>query len=169
MPRRYYSSTAAATTLTGSISNSATSIPVAATTGFPGTTPYTLILDEGAAAEELVEVTSVAGLNLTVTRGVDGTSAVSHSSGASVRHGVSARDFNEPNLFLNTGGTIGGNTTVSGTIAATGLAGSLLSSATPSTNSGSGSAGTSAIPARDDHTHPVIVGESFHPFLLIGA
>ena len=101
MARRYFSSTAVETTLTSSISNSATTIPVASTSGFPAQTPYTLILDEGTVDEEVVTVTAVASLNLTVTRGVDGTSAVSHSNGGTVKHGVSARDFNEANEHVN--------------------------------------------------------------------
>ena len=101
MPRRYYSSTAVETTLTAQVSNSATTLPVASTSGFPGSTPYTLILDEGTVSEEIVTVTAVASLNLTVTRGADGTTAVSHSNGATVKHGVSARDFDEANSHVN--------------------------------------------------------------------
>jgi hypothetical protein len=41
---------------------------------------------------------------LTVTRGVDGTNPVSHNAGAVFRHGVSARDFDEANAFVNGGG-----------------------------------------------------------------
>ena len=104
MARRYYSSTAVETTLTSGISDSATTIPVASTSGFPASTPYTLILDEGTVSEEIVEVTGVASLNLTVTRGVDGTSAVAHSNGGTVKHGVSARDFDEANEFVNSTG-----------------------------------------------------------------
>jgi hypothetical protein len=101
MARRYYSSTAVETTLTSNVSNSATTLPVASTSGFPASTPYTLILDEGTVNEEIVTVTGVASLNLTVTRGVDGTSSVSHSNGATVKHGVSARDFDEANSHVN--------------------------------------------------------------------
>lgn len=92
---RYYSSTAVETTLTGAINNSVTSISVASTTGFPGSLPYTLALDYGSASNELVEVTAVGGLTLTVTRGIDGTSATSHGAGAVVRHVSSARDFTD--------------------------------------------------------------------------
>ena len=102
MPRRYYSSTAQETTLSSGINNTVATITVGATTGFPGSFPYTLILDPDTASEEVVTVTSSSGLNLTVTRGSDGTTAVSHLAGAKVRHGVSARDFDEPNAFINT-------------------------------------------------------------------
>ena len=104
MPRRYYSSTAVATTLSASANNSATSITVTALTGYPAQTPFTAIIDPDTASEEVVEVTNVSGTTLTVTRGVDGTSGVSHSAGAVFRHGVSARDFDEANAFVNGGG-----------------------------------------------------------------
>jgi hypothetical protein len=92
---RYYSSTAQQTTLTGGITASDTTITVASTAGFPGSVPYTLAIDYGAASEELVQVSSVASLSLTVTRAIDGTSASSHSVGAVVRHVSSARDFTD--------------------------------------------------------------------------
>lgn len=94
-PSRYYSSVARRTTLTADINGSTTSITVAAATGFPATTPYTLIIDQDTVNEEIVEVTNRSGTTLTVTRGVDGTSGIAHTAGASVEHGVSARDFAE--------------------------------------------------------------------------
>ena len=101
MPRRYYSSTAARTTLSSGINSSVTSITVASTSGFPASFPYTLIIDQDLVTEEIVTVTAASGTTLTVTRGVDGTSAVSHSASAPVNHGVSARDFDEPNAHVN--------------------------------------------------------------------
>lgn len=91
---RFYSSIALQTTLTNSIGPSNTSIDVASTLGFPSL-PYTLALDYGAANEELVQVNSVGGLTLSVTRAIDGTSASSHNPGAVVRHVTSARDFTD--------------------------------------------------------------------------
>ncbi|TXS35074.1 hypothetical protein [Streptomyces sp. t39] len=92
MADAYYSNQAVATTLTGSVSSGATSVNVAATTGFPGSFPYTLALDYGSGTEELVSVTAAAGLTLTVTRGFSGTSAQSHSLGAVVKHVYHAGD-----------------------------------------------------------------------------
>lgn len=103
MPRRYYSSVAQRTSLSADITNSQTTIVVGAVVGFPASYPYTLIIDQDTINEEVVEVASRSGTTLTVTRGVDGTSAVAHSAGATVNHGVSARDFEEPNAFLNAG------------------------------------------------------------------
>lgn len=88
----FYSNTAVQTTLSGSISAGATSLVVAATTGFPSSFPYALALDYGAATEELVTVSAAAGTTLTVARGFSGTSAQSHSSGAIVRHIFNAQD-----------------------------------------------------------------------------
>lgn len=104
MPRRYYSSTAVATTLSASANNSTTSITVTALSGYPAQFPYTAIIDPDTASEEVVTVTAASGTTLTVTRGSDGTTAVSHNAGAVFRHGVSARDFDEANAFANGGG-----------------------------------------------------------------
>ena len=93
MTVRFYSSVAVQTTLTAGITSGATSINVASTAGFPSSFPYTLALDYGIASEELVDVTAAAGLTLTVTRGVDGTSTQAHGSGATVKHVATGRDF----------------------------------------------------------------------------
>jgi len=110
MTIRFYSSIAQQTTLTGTYSPSATSIAVAGTTGFPSSTPYTLSLDYGAPNEELVEVTAVAGLSLTVTRAIDGTSATTHNAGAVVRHVSSARDFADSRAHENASTAVHGIT-----------------------------------------------------------
>lgn len=91
---RHYSSTAQPTTLTAGVSDSATVIPVAATTGFPAV-DFVLALDYQGVAQELVLVTGVAGLNLTVTRGYNGTTAVAHNNGAAVVHTHAAIDFTD--------------------------------------------------------------------------
>ncbi len=90
MANRYYSNTAVETTLSSGIDNAVTSLTVGAVTGLPVSYPYTLVLDEGEATEELVSVTSAVGTTLTVVRGDDNTSAASHSAGATVKHVTSA-------------------------------------------------------------------------------
>jgi hypothetical protein len=90
-----YSNVAVPTTLAGNISAGATTVSVVSTVGFP-TVPYVIAIDYGASTEELMKVTSVAGLALTGTRGFGGTSAQSHSLGAAVRpvyNAVDATDF----------------------------------------------------------------------------
>ena len=106
MARRYYSSVAQRTTLASSMSDVATTMVVNAAVGFPASTPYTMIVDQDTINEEVVTVTSRSGTTLTVTRGVDGSTAVAHSAGAAVNHGVSARDFDEPNAFINGTGVV---------------------------------------------------------------
>jgi hypothetical protein len=93
---RYYSSTAVDTTLTGAATSSGTTITVASVSGFPTSYPYTLALDYDNASEELVNVTAAAGTSLTIVRGQDGTTGVSHDAGAAVKHVISGRDLREP-------------------------------------------------------------------------
>lgn len=89
-----YSNVAVETTLSVGINASTTTITVGATTGFPSPN-FTLVIDQGTASEELVLVTAVGGTTLTVTRGYDGTTGTSHSTGATVRHAHSAKDFKD--------------------------------------------------------------------------
>jgi hypothetical protein len=93
MTVRYYSSVAPPTVLTAGVGPGDSSIQVASTVGFPSLTPYTLSLSYDTMGEELVQVNSVGGLTLGVTRGIDGTSTTSHGAGSEVRHVTSARDF----------------------------------------------------------------------------
>src|SRR5574340_128550 len=89
----YYSSTAGSYTVTTALTSTATSIPLNSVTGLPGALPYKVVLEPGTASEEIVKVTGIAGLSLTVTRGWDGTSAVAHASGAAARHMLTAEDL----------------------------------------------------------------------------
>ena len=55
---------------------------------------------------EIITVgSSGGGTTLNVTRGEDGTSAVAHSAGATVRHIISGRDFNEFSAHIGSSGT----------------------------------------------------------------
>lgn len=92
---RYYSSTAVETTLSGNLSNSATSMQVASNSGWPVTFPFTVILEKGTANEEIVDVTAYSAPNYTIVRGRDGTTGKAHNSGTPVEHGISARDLRE--------------------------------------------------------------------------
>lgn len=94
MTVRFYSSTAPEKQLVGSITSGQTTAVLSDTVGLPTSYPYTLAFDYETLSEELVQVNSAAGTTLTsITRGIDGTSATSHSAGARVRHTSSARDF----------------------------------------------------------------------------
>lgn len=154
MARRYYSSTAVRTTLASPATDIATTMVVTAATGFPSSYPYTMIVDADTINEEVVSVTNRSGTTLTVTRAQDGTSAVAHSAGADVRHGVSARDFDEPNAFINGTGVVTETHIADGAVSNVKLANSSIT-----VNGSSVSLGGSVS----------VTGESFHPFLLIGA
>lgn len=95
-PTRYYSSTAAKTTLALSISSSDTSLQLSAASNLPILYPYTLILEKDTANEEVVEISGLVGTSYTISeRGVDSSGPKAHAIGAAVEHGVSARDFTE--------------------------------------------------------------------------
>jgi hypothetical protein len=70
-----------------------------------------MIIAMDSAAEEIVEVTNRVSLALTVVRGVDGSTALAHNAGDLIAHGFTARDFDEPNGFLN-GATIANQPTL---------------------------------------------------------
>lgn len=109
MSRRYYSSIAVPTTLSSGVTDSGTTFALAASTGFPSSYPFTLIVDEDTAYEEVVTVTaSLGGNSFTVTRGSDGTTAQAHSAGAAARHGFSKRDLDEPNEHINSSAAVHG-------------------------------------------------------------
>lgn len=93
--KRYYSAIAQDTTVTTGITNTSTSVIVGSTTGFPSSFPYALALDYNAASEEVVLVTAAGGTTLTITRGYNGTTAISHNVGAVVRHVIIAQDMTD--------------------------------------------------------------------------
>lgn len=108
---RFYSSTSGAIDLTADIAAADTGLTVSTTGGLPGTTPFTLVLDPGLSTEEIVTVTNVSGLTLTVTRGVDGSAAQAHSAGVgNVRHMATARDFREPQEHIGASSAVHGLT-----------------------------------------------------------
>jgi hypothetical protein len=111
MTVRKYSSTSQETNLTSALnSSSGTMVVNSATALLGGITlstgeTFTVVIDPDTALEEIVDVIppSASGSNtLTITRGtgVDGTTAISHSAGAKVRHMAIGRDFREANNHI---------------------------------------------------------------------
>ena len=100
---RKYSSISVQTTLAAGISNSATSMTVASGTGSalmggvtlaPGNVDiFTVALDVDTQNEEIVYVTNVSGDALTIVRAQAGTSAITHTAGASVKHVLTSDDL----------------------------------------------------------------------------
>ena len=117
MATRLFSSISVETTLASSINNSVASITVAtgtATTLLGGVTlvansQFTVAIDPDTINEEIVFITAgPSGDTFTVTRGQAGSSAVSHSTGATVKHVLTSSDLNafEAGLDSNAGGTV---------------------------------------------------------------
>lgn len=93
---RKYSTTSVATSLAATISNSATTISVAAGTGSSlmggvslaagNVDQFLVALDVDTQNEEIVAVTGISGDTLTVVRAQAGSSGITHTAGASVKH-----------------------------------------------------------------------------------
>lgn len=93
---RKYSTTSVATTLAATISSSATTLSVAAGTGSAlmggvslaagNVDQFLVALDVDTQNEEIVAVTGISGDTLTVVRAQAGSSNISHTAGASVKH-----------------------------------------------------------------------------------
>jgi len=93
---RKYSTTSVATALAATISNSAVTLTVSAGTGSAlmggvslaagNVDQFLVALDVDTQNEEIVAVTGISGDTLTVVRARAGSSAVSHTAGASVKH-----------------------------------------------------------------------------------
>jgi hypothetical protein len=106
---RKYSSISVETTLATGISNTATSMTVATGTGsalMGGVTlaagnvdQFTVALDVDTQNEEIVFVTAVNGDTLTIVRARAGTSGITHSGGATVKHVLTSDDL----TFYTTG------------------------------------------------------------------
>jgi len=133
MATRLYSSISVETTLASSINNSVTSIVVAtgtATTLLGGVTivansQFTVAIDPDTINEEIVFITAgPSGDTFTVTRGRAGSSAVTHSTGASVKHVLTSDDLTafaagiSPVASLGFSGSTSGTTTLQATATA---------------------------------------------------
>jgi hypothetical protein len=104
MTTRKYSSRAQQTTLSSGISSTDVTMTVGSGSALMGgKTPtsvqtYTVVIDPDTALEEIVDVSNYStGNSITITRAIDGSTAVAHSAGAVVRHMVIGRDLQETN------------------------------------------------------------------------
>jgi hypothetical protein len=101
---RKYSSISVQTTLASGISNSATSMVVATSTASAllggvslaagNVDQFTVVIDPDTINEEVVFVTGASSDTLTIVRGGSGTSAITHSGGATVKHVLTSDDLN---------------------------------------------------------------------------
>jgi len=98
---RVYSSTSVATTLASTITDIATSMTVTAGggapliqgSGFVNGDTFTIAIDPDTQTEEICFVTANSGDIFTIQRGRAGSSAVTHASGATVRHVLTSSDL----------------------------------------------------------------------------
>ena len=82
----------ASTTLASGVSSTATSVSVTSASSFPtlGSGDYFYATIGAGSGSEIVKVTGISGTTFTVSRGEDGTTAVSHSAGVDVALRVTA-------------------------------------------------------------------------------
>ena len=101
---RKYSSISVETILSASINSSQTSMAVSTGTGaalLGGVTlaagnvdQFTVAIDPDTASEEIVFITGNSGDTFTIVRGRAGSTAITHASGATVRHVLTSDDLN---------------------------------------------------------------------------
>lgn len=85
MAREFLANDATSTLSAAIVSTSATTLAVTSATGFPATGTFRVLVDA-----EIMQVTGVSGTTFTVVRGVEGTTAATHSSGATIANIVTA-------------------------------------------------------------------------------
>ena len=126
---RKYSSISVETTLASGISNSATTMTVATGTGaalLGGVTlatgnidTFSVAIDPDTQNEEIVFITQNSSDTFTIVRGQSGTSAISHSGGASVKHVFVSEALNAFEAGLNETIPLNAQTGTTYTLAAT--------------------------------------------------
>ena len=102
--RKDFKGGAPARTLASGITNVATSLTLSSGTGWPTGTPakFVAVIERGTANEEKVLITTRSGTSCTgVLRGYDGTSAVAHSSGATIEHCLDAYTLEQLSAMAN--------------------------------------------------------------------
>jgi len=145
MPTRLYSSISVETTLASGINSSVTSMTVAtgtATTLLGGVTvvagsQFTVAIDPDTQNEEIVFITAgPSGDTFTIDRAEAGSSAVAHSTGATVKHVLTSDDLNAFAAGISPVASLGfsGSTSGTTTLQATAVAGTNTLSLPPTTS-----------------------------------
>jgi len=121
---RKYSSVSLETEVVGSLTTVATTITVVNATNLLGgvnpasinaTDNFIVVLDPETSSEEIVKVTGVSSNTLTVTRGHDGSTAKTHTSGAKARHMGIAEDLRDASAHVEATAAHGATGAVVGT------------------------------------------------------
>jgi hypothetical protein len=121
---RLYSSISVETILSAAINASQTSMVVASGTGaalLGGVTlasgnvdQFTVAIDPDTSNEEIVFVTANSGDSFTIVRGRAGSTAITHSSGAAVRHVLTSNDLTYFNNAIQSAVAAPGTPTIDG-------------------------------------------------------
>jgi hypothetical protein len=121
---RLYSSISVETILSGAINSSQTSIAVSTGTGaalLGGVTlaagnvdQFTVTIDPDTANEEIVFITGNSGDTFTIVRGRAGSTAITHASGATVRHVLTSNDLTYFNNAIQSSVAAPGTPTIDG-------------------------------------------------------
>lgn len=121
---RKYSSISVETTLASGIGATGTTMTVATNTGsglLGGITlsagnvdQFTVAIEPDTVSEEIVFVTANSGDSFTITRGQAGTTAITHGSGATVRHVLTSNDLTYFNNAIQSTVAAPGTPTIDG-------------------------------------------------------
>lgn len=95
-----YATNVPQTTLVSGLTNVATTFGVSSSTNWPAT-PFTAVIDLAQSNQEPIDVINVSGVNWTVVRAVDNTTAFSHAANAPITHADIGRDFRESRSHLD--------------------------------------------------------------------
>lgn len=169
MPRRDYEGNAIPTTLANSINSTDLIINISAFTGWPSggaNGKFYVTIDRGLSTEERVLISSRTAGALTVAsvgdRGVDGTAAAGHASGAKIEHTYSGVDADEANEHVNDTSKDHHTQYINNArhdITARHAFGAALGTPPAPADIGTGaSAGVGTAPARSDHVHKIGAG-----------
>lgn len=134
MATRRFSSISVETTLASGIGATGTTITVATGTGaglingagFVNGDQFTVAIDPDTTSEEIVFITAASGDSFTITRGQAGSTAITHGSGATVKHVLTSSDLNwfesntSPLDSIEFTGSSSGSTTVQASAVASG-------------------------------------------------
>lgn len=112
------------------VNDSAVTLQVSSTTGYP-TAPFTLALERGTANEEVVLCTAKSANTFTVQRGYDGTTGKAHLANTSIEHATAALDYAEANAHINGAGDVHAQYMLKSTLAAKGNILSASGASTP--------------------------------------
>ena len=121
---RLYSSISVETILSAAINSSQTSIAVSTGTGAAllggvslaagNVDQFTVAIDPDTTNEEIVFITANSGDTFTIVRGRAGSSAITHASGATVRHVLTSNDLTYFNNAIQSSVAAPGTPTIDG-------------------------------------------------------